>query len=224
VTNDSSPLLRTDLVETGLAELAVSASDQTVDSLVKLALLVEAWGRRINLSGHRDADTITRRLVLDAAALMQLLPPALSPTPPQCQSLADLGSGAGFPGLPIAILRPELEVVLVETRERRHHFQRYAIRELGLANVRAIRGRFEEIEPVRCHAVVAQAVAAPGDLVDWMLRWALPGASLIVPGGTFPRSAGTPGTRAPGLSGSRGDHYQVPLGGPSRSVWIGIAL
>ena len=120
----------------------------------------------------------------------------------------------------MAILRPELEVILVEARERRHHFQRHAIRELGLSNVRALRGRIEEIRPECCESVVAQAVAPPNELTAWMLRWALPGAILIVPGGTSPRSS----LATDRVLASREAHYQVPLGGPARTIWLATAL
>lgn len=198
-----------EVLSAGLAELGAEVSAGQLATLGVLSGLVAAWGARINLTGHRDTETVARRLVLDAASLLAVLPPL--------ESLADLGSGAGFPGLPMAILRPQLSVALVEARERRHHFQRHAIRTLGLRNARAVRGRFEEIEPGRCEAVIAQAVAPPERLVEWMLRWARPGAVLIVPGGTSPRSAGA----RVELSSSRSTTYRVPLGGPERTVWIG---
>ena len=66
----------------------------------KLALLLERWSQRINLTGHRGALAIAERLLLEAAALSQVLPAA--------ETIADLGSGAGIPGLPLAICRPRL--------------------------------------------------------------------------------------------------------------------
>ncbi len=195
------------LVETGLAELGIEPTSGTVERLAELARCVEDWGRSLNLTGHRDAEAVTRRLVLDAAALVQALP--------RVPSYADLGSGAGFPGLPIAILDPDATVVLVEARERRHHFQRHVVRSLGLENVRPIRGRIEEAEPVPSDLVLAQAVAPPGSLVEWMRRWAVPGGLLAVPGGTSPRKVDVPD-----LADARNASYQVPLGGPTRTVWI----
>ncbi len=207
----SNPALSADLSE-GLRELSLVLPPSAIESLGILADLVEEWGRRMNLTGHRDSNTIARRLVLGAAALLPHLP--------SFETVADLGSGAGFPGLPLAILRPESRVFLVEARERRHHFQRHAIRWLGLKNVEAIHGRFEEVEPALCDLVVAQAVAAPEKLVGWMLRWASPGAALAVPGGALPRSAGT---RA-GLASSQVVSYTAPLGGPQRTLWLGRAF
>ena len=203
--------LPADLSE-GLGELSLEPQPGAIEMLVALADLVEAWGRRMNLTGHRDSRTIGQRLVLDAAALLVQLP--------SFESVADLGAGAGFPGLPLAILRPDSRVFLVEARERRHHFQREVIRTLELRNVEAIRGRFEEIEPVLCDLVVAQAVGAPEKLVGWMLRWARPGAALAVPGGDALRSTAA---ACEGLADSEVVEYTVPLGGPKRSLWLGRA-
>ena len=200
------------LVAAGLREIPIVAPQAAAEGLAELADLVCLWGTRLNLTGHSSAEAIVRRLVLDAAALLGALP--------SFETVADLGTGAGFPGLPFAILRPEARVFLVEARERRHHFQRQAIRELGLGNVHAIRGRFEKVEPTLCDLVVAQAVAAPQELAVEMCRWAAPGATLAVPGGVFPRSVG-PQKR---LATSTTLSYQLPLGGPARTIWIGRAL
>jgi len=123
------------LLGEGFRELPLVPPPGAIETLVGLAELVESWGRRLNLTGHRDSRTIAKRLVLDAAALMTHLPDFVA--------VADLGAGAGFPGLPLAILRPDARVFLVEARERRHHFQRHVIRELGISNVEAVRGRIE---------------------------------------------------------------------------------
>ena len=75
---------------------------------------------------------MAERLVLDAVALSVCLPELSG-----AKRLADLGTGAGFPGLPIAILNPHLQVHLVDSRLKRNHFQKAVRRELELANVHA---------------------------------------------------------------------------------------
>ena len=199
-----------EILKTGLAELSLGAPKESIEQLAALAELVADWGSRINLTGHRTREAVARRLILDAAALWAALHA-------ESDSLADLGSGAGFPGLPVAILEPAVEVVLIEARERRHHFQRHVIRELGLLNVRPIRGRHEEVEPTPSGAVIAQAVGPPQELLPFMLRWAVPGAVLAVPGGTVPRS--TASNEA--LQSVETLSYQVPLKGPIRTLWVG---
>ena len=196
------------ILEEGLSALSRSWNPGQVLALSELAELLELWSARMNLTSHRTASAIARRLILDAAALLAELPPFTR--------LADLGSGAGFPGLPLAILEPDREFVLVEARERRHHFQREAIRRLDLRNVQPLRGRIEDLEPVRCDAVVAQALGPSDRIVDAMLRWAESGGMLVIPGG---ETAPDPGLDDR-LRDIRTGSYQVPLAGPTRSFWM----
>ena len=200
-------------LERGLAELELEASSEQRANLLKLAALTESWGRRLNLSGHRSRLRIVERLVLDAAALLTVLPPL--------ESLADLGSGAGYPGLPIAILRPQLRLTLVEARERRHHFQKAALRELGLQNATPRLGRAEGLDPEPHTAVIAQAMAQPQAALAWMLPWGAPGALLILPASEqvpeIPADVDGAWTPEPPR------HYQVPCDGPRRTLWLARA-
>jgi 16S rRNA (guanine527-N7)-methyltransferase len=192
-----------------LTSLQISVGPRQVEALFVLARLLETWSRRMNLTGHRSLDAIVRRLVVEAAALAEAMP--------QVPSLADLGSGAGFPGLPIAVLRPDCQLTLVEARMRRHHFQRAAVRELRLRNTRLELGRAEQIEARPHAAVIAQAVARPERALQWMLRWAEPEGFLLLPGSEL--SPEVP--EMPGVSFQECVRYRVPCGGPLRTLWVG---
>lgn len=150
--------------------------------------------------------------MLDAAALAQHLPAV--------PSLVDLGSGAGFPGLPIAVLRSECSVLLVEAREKRHHFQRAAVRELRLANAQTLLGRAEQLEPRPRAVVIAQAIAEPSLALRWMLPWAEVGGWLALPGGEEPPEIAPD----PSIALERVARYRVPGGGPARTLWLGRRL
>ena len=195
-------------LELGLEEIGVASTVPQRLALLELARLVDRWGSQINLTGHRGLDAIVRRLVLDSVAVVALLP--------DVPSLADLGSGAGFPGLPAAILRPTCRVTLIESREKRHHFQRAACRALGLANATPVRGRAEHTDPTPHAAVIAQAMARPGAALPMMLRWVEIGGRLFLPGGADAPLVDDPGVRTEEIV-----RYRVPLGGPDRSLWIG---
>jgi len=203
-------LLPSQLVRQGLEELGLAATRREALSraLGDLAELLACWAARVNLTAHRDADAVVRRLILDALALDRELP--------RVSSMVDLGSGAGFPGLPIALLHPEREVTLVESRERPHHFQRAAVRELGIANAVLLLGRAEELSPVPHSLVTAQAMANPGQALAWMLPWAEPGGTLALPLSVDQEPPGT----IEGVEAVSVAHYQVPLGGPRRAVWL----
>jgi 16S rRNA (guanine527-N7)-methyltransferase len=162
----------------------------------------------MNLTAHGEAEVVVRRLVLDAAALDARLP--------DVPSMVDLGAGAGFPGLPIALLHPDREVMLVESRERRHHFQRAAVREIGIANAVLLRGRAEELPPRPRPLVTAQAMASPEKAVAWMLPWAEPGGTLALPLSVDQQ----PPRAIDGVVEASVIPYSVPLGGPRRVVWL----
>ncbi len=193
----------------GLGELELSASARQVDALLDLASLLVKWSRRLNLTAHRSLDAIVRRLLLESAALASQVPPVAS--------LADIGSGAGFPGLPIAVLRPECRVTLVESRRKRHHFQRAVVRELVLGNATLELGRAEDLEPRSHAAVIAQALAPPERAVPWMLPWVADGGLLLLPGAATPPLV--PERRD--VSFEATIRYRVPCGGPVRTLWIG---
>lgn len=196
------------VLRAGLEELSLDPG--LVAPLATLCDLLAKWGARMNLSGHRTPEAIAQRLVLDALALGAALPIDAP------DSLADLGSGAGFPGLPLAIRWPACRVTLVDARERRHHFQRAAIRALDLPHVKPRRGRLEELAPEPHTVVVAQALAQADRALEWMLPWVAPGGWIALP-----RSADAPALPPPpGLEAPRTVAYRVPLGGPERAVWI----
>jgi 16S rRNA (guanine527-N7)-methyltransferase len=193
----------------GLAELGFTASPGQLDALLTLASLLAKWSQRLNLTAHRALDAIVRRLLLEAAALAAHIPTVAS--------LADIGSGAGFPGLPIAVLRPECCVTLVEARRRRHHFQRAVVRELGLGNATLELGRAEDLEPRPHAAVIAQALAPPEQAISWMLPWVADDGLVLVPGAAAPPEV----CERRGVSFEAIVRYRVPCGGPDRTLWIG---
>ncbi len=217
--DDSTPShgLPLDLVvEQGLESIGLDASPAIRERLVRFSELVASWAPRVQLTGIRGADAIASRLVLDAAALWAAARSVLD----GARRLVDLGTGAGFPGIPIAILNAEtgeLSVTLVESREKRSHFLRAALRELHLARVEIRRGRAESLDPTSADAVVAQAVAPPADALALMRPWCRSGGRLLLPC-AYPRPVFSP---PDGVCFDRWIDYRVPLGGPRRSLWTG---
>jgi 16S rRNA (guanine527-N7)-methyltransferase len=130
-------------LSSALSELGLDLGPHARAQLLDLAALVETWGSRINLTGHQGLAGILRGLILEALALERVLP--------ECETLLDLGSGAGFPGLPIAIAA------------------------LGLENVTPLLGRAEVLEARPHGVVVAQALARPAAAIELMREWVTPG-------------------------------------------------
>jgi 16S rRNA (guanine527-N7)-methyltransferase len=197
-------------VEAGLTEIFGAADPGQADQLARLVILLAQWAPRMNLTGHRDPLDMTDRLVLDAAALVACLPELA-----QSARLADLGSGAGFPGLPIAILRPTLEVLLVESRQKRNHFQREARRQLGLDRVRPLLGRSEQLDAEDCDVVVAQAMTQPEEALAHMRPWAKSTGLLVLPASELAAQPAIPATSA-----IERRSYRVPFTGVHRQLWL----
>jgi len=112
-----------------------------------LALLLK-WNARVNLTAIREPEGIIRRHFVECIQFAQNLP-AL----PEGAALLDYGSGAGLPGIPVAICRPELRVTLAESQQKKATFLREAARSLGL-NIEIFNGRVENMPPDRIFSVV----------------------------------------------------------------------
>lgn len=125
------------------------------------------WG----LIGPREGDRLWERHVLNSVAGAGLFP--------EGASVVDVGSGAGLPGLPLAILRPDLRVTLLESLLRRVSFLELAVEELGLADrVSVVRGRAEE-HRAQYDAVTSRAVAPLPRLLGWCLPLVAPGGRVV---------------------------------------------
>jgi 16S rRNA (guanine527-N7)-methyltransferase len=121
------------------------------------------------LIGPREVPRLWDRHIMNSAVIV--------PRVPQDASVADIGTGAGLPGLVWAIARPDLQVTLVEPLLRRTTFLQETVDALGLDNVEVLRGRAEEVDRT-FEVVTARAVAA----LDKLGRWCLP---LVAPGGVL---------------------------------------
>ena len=119
----------------GAAALGVELSASMVNALARFADILDVWSRKTNLISCGSARELIERHLLDSLAV--------APHLPQTGLLVDLGSGAGFPGIPLAIQRPEQAIVLVETRRKRVTFLREVRRTLDLSNVDVVEGRAE---------------------------------------------------------------------------------
>ncbi len=124
------------------------------------------------LVGPREVSRLWERHLLNCAGLGELIPTDAT--------VCDVGSGAGLPGLVLAIARPDLHVTLLEPLQRRTAFLEEAVAALGLDNVEVERGRAEALHGRRTFAVVASRAVAPlPRLLDWCLPLVAPGGVMI---------------------------------------------
>lgn len=111
------------------------------------------------LIGPKEAPRLWDRHILNCAVVASLIG--------QVRRVADVGSGAGLPGIPVAIARPDLQVILIEPLLRRSEFLQEAVARLGLDNVEVIRSRSEDLRSGDFDVVIARAVAGMDRLVAW---------------------------------------------------------
>ena len=121
------------------------------------------WNQRTNLISKKDERRVVVRHFLESLGLVRALDIPLR------SRVIDLGSGAGFPGIPLTIIRPDLEMILVESRRKKVLFLQETVRVLDLQTVRVELGRIEDLQdsisPV--HFVLSRAVADVCTLVRW---------------------------------------------------------
>lgn len=141
----------------GLEEIGLDPSDLTVSRFVVYLGELKRWSRAYNLTGLRSEEEIVTKHFIDSLLYLRMIPP-------DCRDLGDIGSGAGFPGVPLALVRPGLRVTLIEPSRKKCAFLRHLVRELSLENVVVIEGRVEEVDQL-FDVVVTRALFTIGDLL-----------------------------------------------------------
>ena len=142
----------------GLDALDVSYGEEAVTKLVQYLNLLSEWNKTHNLTAVDDIDQMLSIHVFDSASIKLYMKGA---------TLLDVGSGAGLPGMVLAILSPALEVVSIESRNKKAQFQMFAANKLQLKNFTVLNVRVEDYEPKEKFAMVtARAFSSLANLVD----------------------------------------------------------
>ncbi|WP_043696922.1 16S rRNA (guanine(527)-N(7))-methyltransferase RsmG [Luteibacter sp. 9133] len=155
-------------LERGIAVLRVTLPEDAVSRLLDYRELLERWNSAYNLTAVRNADEMVTRHLLDSLAIIPFV---------EGRTLADLGTGPGLPGIPLAIAEPAREVLMVDSNGKKVRFLREAIRSLKLTNGRALQSRVEEVEGT-FECITARAFASLADMLGW-------GGHLLAPGGVW---------------------------------------
>ena len=145
-------------IERALAELGQSVPDGSTLKFATLLAELDRWNRRVNLTAIRDFNGMLTSHLLDSLAARQLL---------HGKTVLDVGTGAGFPGLPLAIAEPDRHFTLLDSNNKKIMFVQHVAGLLGLGNVVAIKGRAQDYAPGhRFDTVIARALAALPRLVE----------------------------------------------------------
>jgi 16S rRNA (guanine527-N7)-methyltransferase len=145
-------------LESALRKLEQTYPDGTAEKLAGLLSELEKWNRRINLTAIRDPKDMVAGHILDSLVARPLL---------EGESVLDVGTGPGFPGLPLAISEPDRQFTLLDSNNKKIMFVQHVAGLLGLGNVTAVKGRGEDYDPgQRFDTVIARALATLPRLMD----------------------------------------------------------
>ncbi|QRN53777.1 16S rRNA (guanine(527)-N(7))-methyltransferase RsmG [Dyella caseinilytica] len=155
-------------LEQGIDALGLQLPADAVPRLLDYQALLTRWNGTYNLTAIRDPAEMVSRHLLDSLAILPFV---------QGNSLADLGTGPGLPGIPLAIAAPGRQILLVDSNGKKVRFLREAIRSLKLEGVRAVQSRVEEVDG-QYDCVTARAFASLADMLGW-------GGHLLAPQGIW---------------------------------------
>lgn len=169
--NDNIPVEKDGAVEPAPLHGAEHFGDLQWERLSRFAQLLENEGQLRGLVGPREMNKLWSRHLLNSTAINGFIEDSMS--------VADVGSGAGFPGLVLAITRPSINVSLIEAMERRTDWLQYVVDDLELNNVEVIRGRAEDLDGFSADIVTARAVAALKKLIPWTMPLVRDGGRVV---------------------------------------------
>jgi 16S rRNA (guanine527-N7)-methyltransferase len=150
----------------------IDAYPEAADNLVRYANWLSGAGVERGFLGPREVDRIWDRHIANCAAVEELIPADTT--------VFDIGSGAGLPGLVLAIVRPDIKVGLIEPLQRRSEFLIEVVTDLGIGGrVTVMRGRAEELKGKQAPVVTARAVAPLKKLLTWSLPLTSPGGQIL---------------------------------------------
>jgi 16S rRNA (guanine527-N7)-methyltransferase len=173
-------------LDAGLAALGLELSLAQRQQLLDFVSLLQKWNRTYNLTAIRDPSEMLTHHLLDSLAVLPVLQKsALAGRRPGWR-LTDVGSGAGLPGLVLAIVCPDWQIRSVDAVDKKAAFQRQVCIELGLKNVEVVSGRVESLLAETADAVISRAFAELADFVRLAGHLVVPGGALLAMKGVMP--------------------------------------
>ncbi len=202
----------------GTEALGIALSQRQVENFLSYIDLIQFWNSKFNLTAIRSTSLIVRHHFIDSLAIAPFTGPD--------KRLMDIGSGAGFPGIPLKIISPDKEITLVDSQRKKINFMREVIRDLNLKGVEVIEARAEELNPSK-NGLFGETVARAFGSLDQFLQIS---AGLLTPGGQGLFMSGPKGPTAythikdkcigEGFIKSRIESYRLPIGNEHRTLLI----
>ena len=200
-----------ELIRRGATALGLELGEEQLQNLERHLILLGKWNKVINLTAITSPEEMVEKHIIDSLAVAKLVPRG---------TLLDAGSGAGFPGVPIRVARPDVEVILVDSVQKKVAFLKNLLAELRLGNIRAQAVRLGGDPPAeglpRVQGAVARAFAAPASWLRLAEPYVLPGGLVLCMLG--PRDDVVPNQGA--LTLERDLAYNLPFSGAQRRVLL----
>lgn len=162
----------------GMKQLSANIEDEQIEKFEKYSAMLIEWNQKMNLTAVTDADGISIKHFLDSVL------PIYHTDLNECQEIADVGTGAGFPGIPLAIMLPQVRFTLIDSLNKRVTFLKEVCAALSLNNVECVHARAEELGKTaqfreKFDAVVSRAVANMTVLCEYCIPYVKVGGKFI---------------------------------------------
>jgi len=168
------------ILQVGLEQLELEATEVQQKLLLAFVGLIEKWNKAYNLTAIRDRDEMLRLHILDSLAVLPFV---------TGQKIIDVGTGAGLPGIPLAILMPDIQFTLVDGNSKKTRFVQQAVLELQIKNVEVVHARVENLgRDGEYDAVLSRAFASLKDIMNLTEYLLQPEGILVAMKGQVPES------------------------------------
>ncbi|MBL8268858.1 16S rRNA (guanine(527)-N(7))-methyltransferase RsmG [Steroidobacter sp.] len=162
----------------GAAQLGIELSEQQAAQLLRVLDELDEWNQRMNLTAIRERGAQITKHLLDSLSIQSFL---------QGERVLDVGTGAGFPGLPLAIVNPARQFTLLDSTAKKLKFIDHVVQSLQLPNVQTVHTRAENFRPAqRFDIVVSRAVGPAEQFVKWAGHLCVGGGRLLAMKGRDP--------------------------------------
>lgn len=170
--------MRNDLLSESLKKLNIPFNEDQLEMFESYYELLNEWNNKMNLTSITEYDDVIRKHFIDSAAVLKFI------KPDENTKMIDIGTGAGFPGIPIKILKPDCKLVLLDSLNKRIRFLETVIDELKLHDIKCVHGRAEDLARNKEYRAsfdysVSRAVANLSTLSEYCIPFLKTGGSFI---------------------------------------------
>jgi 16S rRNA (guanine527-N7)-methyltransferase len=165
-------------LQSGAQQLGLTLSEPDAQRMLKLLDELDDWNQRMNLTAIRARDQQVTKHLLDSLSIASFV---------RGPRVLDVGTGAGFPGLPLALVMPDVQFTLLDSTAKKLKFIEHSAQLIGAANVQTVHARAESFSPKdRFDTVMSRAVGAVGVFVEWAGHLCIGGGRLLAMKGRHP--------------------------------------